>query len=97
MPAATALLMNAPVSPSPLLDRIRSPADLKALAPDQLPLLAQEIRHELIAVTHVNKYMNTAPGSLFKELELLRIWRGRISALRHPLQCSSKCHCQQCS
>ena len=54
MPAATALLMNAPVSPSPLLDRIRSPADLKALAPDQLPLLAQEIRHELIAVTARN-------------------------------------------
>jgi 1-deoxy-D-xylulose-5-phosphate synthase len=54
VPAATALLMNAPVSPSPLLDRIRSPADLKALAPDQLPLLAQEIRHELIAVTARN-------------------------------------------
>jgi len=36
---------------SPLLARIREPADLKALAPDQLPALAQEIRDEIIAVT----------------------------------------------
>jgi len=38
--------------PSPrLLDGIRSPADVKALAPTQLPQLAEEIRQELIAVT----------------------------------------------
>ncbi len=45
--------MNAPVSiPSaPLLPGIRGPADVKALAPAQLPQLAQEIRDELIAVT----------------------------------------------
>jgi 1-deoxy-D-xylulose-5-phosphate synthase len=48
--------MNPPnSSPSPrLLDAIRGPADVKALAPDQLPVLAQEIREELIAVTAKN-------------------------------------------
>jgi len=34
-----------------LLARISEPADLKALAPDQLPALAQEIRDAIIAVT----------------------------------------------
>ena len=45
--------MNQP-SPTPgprLLDGIRGPADVKALAPAQLPQLAQEIRGELIAIT----------------------------------------------
>ncbi|MCX6951542.1 MAG: thiamine pyrophosphate-dependent enzyme, partial [Verrucomicrobia bacterium] len=37
-----------------LLDAIRGPADVKALAPAQLPQLAQEIREELIAVTAKN-------------------------------------------
>jgi 1-deoxy-D-xylulose-5-phosphate synthase len=37
-----------------LLDGIRGPADVKALAPDQLPQLAAEIREELIAVTSRN-------------------------------------------
>ncbi len=41
----------APSSPaSRLLDSIKGPADVKALAPAQLPQLAQEIRDELIAV-----------------------------------------------
>jgi 1-deoxy-D-xylulose-5-phosphate synthase len=40
-------------SPS-LLDRIQGPADVKALAPEQLPQLAQEIRDELIEVTARN-------------------------------------------
>jgi 1-deoxy-D-xylulose-5-phosphate synthase len=39
---------------SGLLASIRGPADVKALAPAQLPLLAQEIREELIAVTARN-------------------------------------------
>jgi 1-deoxy-D-xylulose-5-phosphate synthase len=39
------------VPPANLLARIQSPADLKALPPDQLPVLAQEIRDEIIAVT----------------------------------------------
>ncbi len=34
-----------------LLDGIRGPADVRALAPADLPLLAQEIRDEIIAVT----------------------------------------------
>jgi 1-deoxy-D-xylulose-5-phosphate synthase len=33
-----------------LLDSINSPADVKKLSPDQLPVLAQEIRDELISV-----------------------------------------------
>jgi 1-deoxy-D-xylulose-5-phosphate synthase len=42
------------MSSSRLLDRIQGPADVKALAPGQLPQLAQEIRDELIAVTARN-------------------------------------------
>jgi 1-deoxy-D-xylulose-5-phosphate synthase len=38
-------------SPSRLLDGIRGPADVKALAPGQLPELAREIRDEIISVT----------------------------------------------
>ncbi|HXN35503.1 MAG TPA: 1-deoxy-D-xylulose-5-phosphate synthase [Opitutaceae bacterium] len=34
-----------------LLDAIRGPADVKALAPSELPRLAQELRDEIIAVT----------------------------------------------
>jgi 1-deoxy-D-xylulose-5-phosphate synthase len=34
-----------------ILDRIKGPADVKALAPADLPVLAQEIRSEIIAVT----------------------------------------------
>ncbi|RXK55865.1 1-deoxy-D-xylulose-5-phosphate synthase [Oleiharenicola lentus] len=37
-----------------LLSRIAGPADVKALAPEQLPQLAQEIRDELIEVTSRN-------------------------------------------
>jgi 1-deoxy-D-xylulose-5-phosphate synthase len=40
-------------SPS-LLDTIQCPADVKALTADQLPLLAQELRDEIIAVTAKN-------------------------------------------
>lgn len=45
--------MNSPVPtpPARLLESVRGPADVKALAPAQLPQLAQEIRDELIAVT----------------------------------------------
>ncbi len=48
--------MNAPPSSSSprLLASVRGPADVKALAPAQLPQLAQEIREELIAVTAKN-------------------------------------------
>jgi len=42
------------MSSSRLLDRIQGPADVKALAPAQLPQLAREIRDELIAVTARN-------------------------------------------
>src|SRR5688572_1714185 len=37
-----------------LLPRIAGPADVKALAPEQLPQLAQEIRDELIEITSRN-------------------------------------------
>lgn len=43
-----------PLSPTPLLGAIRSPADLKALTPADRLRLAQEIREELITVTSVN-------------------------------------------
>ncbi|HVW20641.1 MAG TPA: 1-deoxy-D-xylulose-5-phosphate synthase [Opitutaceae bacterium] len=39
---------------SRLLDGIRNPADVKALAPAQLPQLAQELRDEIIQVTAAN-------------------------------------------
>ncbi len=41
-------------SPTRLLAGIRGPADLKVLAPAQLPQLAQEIRDEIIRVTALN-------------------------------------------
>jgi 1-deoxy-D-xylulose-5-phosphate synthase len=43
-----------PAPPARLLPTITGPADVKALAPAQLPQLAQEIREELIAVTSRN-------------------------------------------
>lgn len=50
--------MNTPAdssaSSSRLLDRILGPADVKALSAEQLPLLAREIRDEIIAVTAKN-------------------------------------------
>ncbi len=46
--------MSDPVIPPRLLDAIRRPADVKALPPEQLPRLAQEIRDEIIAVTSRN-------------------------------------------
>ena len=46
-------MSNSPSEPT-LLSRIAGPADVKALAPDQLPRLAQEIRDELIEVTARN-------------------------------------------
>jgi 1-deoxy-D-xylulose-5-phosphate synthase len=42
------------VSPARILETIHGPADVKALAPGQLPQLAQEIREEIIAVTAKN-------------------------------------------
>lgn len=41
-------------TPARLLPTLQSPADVKALSPAQLPLLAEEIRRELIAVTSRN-------------------------------------------
>ncbi len=46
--------MNDSASSTRLLDRIAGPADLKALAPEALPQLAQEIRDEIIQVTARN-------------------------------------------
>ncbi|HND61076.1 MAG TPA: 1-deoxy-D-xylulose-5-phosphate synthase N-terminal domain-containing protein, partial [Opitutaceae bacterium] len=47
--------MNEPTASQPrILDAIRGPADVKALPAAQLPVLAQEIRDELIAVTSRN-------------------------------------------
>jgi 1-deoxy-D-xylulose-5-phosphate synthase len=45
---------DAPFPTGPLLGAIRGPADVKALEPEQLPVLAQEIRDELIAVSARN-------------------------------------------
>ncbi len=42
---------TAPYSPSPLLPTISGPADLKALPPEALSQIAQEIREEIITVT----------------------------------------------
>src|SRR5947209_17621210 len=41
---------SGPTAPKRLLDGIRSPADIKALAEEDLPQLAQEVRDELIEV-----------------------------------------------
>jgi 1-deoxy-D-xylulose-5-phosphate synthase len=42
------------MSTNRILDRIQGPADVKAVAPEQLPQLAKEIRDEIIAVTARN-------------------------------------------
>lgn len=47
-------MSSLPPSPPRLLDRIHGPDDVKALTPDELPRLAQEIREELIEVTSRN-------------------------------------------
>ena len=46
--------MSTAPSPARLLDGIRGPADVKALAASQLPQLAQELRDEIIQVTAKN-------------------------------------------
>ena len=45
---------DAPFPTGSLLGAIRGPADVKALQPEQLPVIAQEIRDELIAVSARN-------------------------------------------
>jgi 1-deoxy-D-xylulose-5-phosphate synthase len=45
---------SSPTDPAPLLGSIRNPADVKALAPNQLAQLAREVREELISVTAYN-------------------------------------------
>ncbi|MBA3848416.1 MAG: 1-deoxy-D-xylulose-5-phosphate synthase [Opitutus sp.] len=42
------------MSPPRILDRVRGPADVKSLAPAELPQLAREIRDDIIAVTARN-------------------------------------------
>ncbi|WP_102125072.1 1-deoxy-D-xylulose-5-phosphate synthase [Deinococcus planocerae] len=42
-----------PASRTPLLDRVTSPEDLKTLTRDQLPLLAEELRGEIVRVCSV--------------------------------------------
>ncbi|NJO54058.1 MAG: 1-deoxy-D-xylulose-5-phosphate synthase [Bacteroidales bacterium] len=44
------MVSGVPVSKAPLLDRIRTPADLRQLTEDQLPELARELREEMIDV-----------------------------------------------
>lgn len=51
----------------PLLERIDSPADLKQLAPEQLPQLCAEIRHFLLEALSVN------PGHLGANLGVVEI------------------------
>ncbi|HLP01774.1 MAG TPA: 1-deoxy-D-xylulose-5-phosphate synthase [Opitutaceae bacterium] len=54
MSAALPAGKPAPAPPSPLLPTLRGPADLKAMPAEWLPVLAQEIRDELIQVTARN-------------------------------------------
>ncbi|OIR14946.1 1-deoxy-D-xylulose-5-phosphate synthase [mine drainage metagenome] len=55
MSAAPTPPASTPAAPrSPLLPGIQGPADVKALPPDKLPQLAQEIRDAIIAVTASN-------------------------------------------
>ena len=47
-------MVKSPKAEMSILATIRGPADVKALAPEQLPVLAQEIRERLVAVTAKN-------------------------------------------
>lgn len=42
------------MKPETILSRIKSPKDVKALLPSELPLLAREVRNRIIEVTHNN-------------------------------------------
>ena len=60
-------------SPTPLLDRISSPADLKSLPLSQLPVLAAEIRQELIdIVTRNGGHLGASLGAI--ELAIALHW-----------------------
>ena len=52
--ATTLMTSHASSSAPRLLEHITGPADVQALAPEQLPQLAQEIREEIVAVTAKN-------------------------------------------
>ena len=52
--SAEARVTEAVPRPAPILETIDGPAAVKALAPDQLAQLAQELREEIIAVTAAN-------------------------------------------
>src|SRR5215208_3941845 len=60
-------------SPTPLLDRISFPADLKTLPLSQLPALAAEIRQELIdIVTRNGGHLGASLGAI--ELAIALHW-----------------------
>ena len=60
---------------SSLLDRVNSPADVKALNPQELEALAQEIRNELISVvTRNGGHLASSLGSVELTLALHRVF-----------------------
>lgn len=60
---------------SSLLDRVNSPADVKALTPQELEALAQEIRDELISVvTRNGGHLASSLGSVELTLALHRVF-----------------------
>ncbi|MDD4794254.1 MAG: 1-deoxy-D-xylulose-5-phosphate synthase [Dehalococcoidales bacterium] len=60
---------------SSLLDRVNSPADVKALDPQELEALAQEIRNELISVvTRNGGHLASSLGSVELTLALHRVF-----------------------
>ena len=58
-----------------LLDQIKSPADLKKLAPDRLPLLAAEIRRFLIdSVSKTGGHLASSLGAVELTIALHRVF-----------------------
>ncbi len=61
------------MSATPLLDTIHSPADVQALTPEQLPQLADEIRHRMVAtVSQTGGHIAPSLGTVELTLALCR-------------------------
>lgn len=64
-PVSIATLADAPASPTPLLDKIGSPGDLKTLTTEELEILCKELRHELIStVSQIGGHFASSLGAV---------------------------------
>ena len=76
-----------------LLDSIRSPADVKALSPSQLPQLANELREEIIGVTARNGgHVGPNLGVVELTIALHRVFNPEEDPLVFDVSHQAYCH-----